>query len=315
MRNVLVFLLLALIVPSCKEVVGPEGLKSLLNIVDEPPGGNCQAGGQKVEVGTDKNRNNQLDVDEVESTKYICNGINGKSSLTKVLVEPKGAYCVFGGLKLLIGTDSNSNGTLEDVEAASTQYICNGNNGTDGKPTLFKIINEAPGTNCISGGYLVQSGIDTNGNNILDVSETQTTQYICNGYTPSSDKQVRIDFQFASILFTDSSNPGLITTIDQGIVRFNKGYYLNVDSIILVSDMWSNVSNNKCYVELYNITDNVTVSGSLIETSSTLPTYISSNDFKNNLPTKEITLGLRIRSESEGKTVGVFKASIIIYKH
>src|SRR5215831_15434241 len=115
MKNVLVILisLLILSIHSCKEVVGPEGLKSLLNVTTEPQGSNCEAGGQKIDVGIDKNKNDQLDPDEVESTKFICNGVNGKGSLTSVIAEPAGSNCALGGLKLTIGTDTNSNGILE----------------------------------------------------------------------------------------------------------------------------------------------------------------------------------------------------------
>jgi hypothetical protein len=68
--------------------------------------------------------------------------------------------------------------------------------------------------------------------------------------------------------------------------------------------------------KLFNVTDNVPISGSLLETNSTndITSYIFSTDIKSNFPSKEITLGLRIRSETEGNMVSVFRANLFIYK-
>ena len=44
----------------------------------------------------------------------------------------------------------------------------------------------APISNCLYGGITVTSGIDSNGNGVLDVSEVTSTQYVCNG-TPGAN--------------------------------------------------------------------------------------------------------------------------------
>ncbi len=39
----------------------------------------------------------------------------------------------------------------------------------------------APASACPNGGVTVQTGVDANGNGILDPSEVQSTRYVCNG--------------------------------------------------------------------------------------------------------------------------------------
>ncbi|MFB6341928.1 hypothetical protein ACE1ET_09400 [Saccharicrinis sp. FJH62] len=57
---------------------------------------------------------------------------------------------------------------------------CN-KSGLDGSNSLIDFKREPIGENCSSGGYKVSSGIDLNGNNILDDDEILTVEYICNG--------------------------------------------------------------------------------------------------------------------------------------
>ena len=60
-------------------------------------------------------------------------GPAGESSLVVVNVEPTGANCALGGLRVDTGLDSNNDGTLETVEIQHTAYVCTvGTSGTDG---------------------------------------------------------------------------------------------------------------------------------------------------------------------------------------
>lgn len=56
---------------------GIDGINSLTNITEVSASSVCEAGGFKIDVGLDKDRNNILDAGEIESTRYICNGIDG----------------------------------------------------------------------------------------------------------------------------------------------------------------------------------------------------------------------------------------------
>ena len=61
---------------------GANGLKSLVTIVTELPGIHCLTGGVIAKSGVDSNSNNVLDVPEVTSTTYICNGERGATGST-----------------------------------------------------------------------------------------------------------------------------------------------------------------------------------------------------------------------------------------
>ncbi len=53
---------------------GNNGYTSLVNVTMEPGGGNCSAGGFKIESGIDLNNNSVLDSIEVQDREYICHG-------------------------------------------------------------------------------------------------------------------------------------------------------------------------------------------------------------------------------------------------
>lgn len=53
---------------------GATGLNTMVTMTPEPLGTHCVAGGTRVNVGLDADGNGALDVEEVSSTTYICNG-------------------------------------------------------------------------------------------------------------------------------------------------------------------------------------------------------------------------------------------------
>jgi hypothetical protein len=54
---------------------GPSGPESLVSVKTEPPGKNCVAGGQRIDVGIDANGDGVLGQDEIQHTAYVCNGV------------------------------------------------------------------------------------------------------------------------------------------------------------------------------------------------------------------------------------------------
>lgn len=56
---------------------GIDGVNSLVKIVPEPEGSNCEVGGIRIESGLDQNNNGVLDTDEVQERRYVCNGTSG----------------------------------------------------------------------------------------------------------------------------------------------------------------------------------------------------------------------------------------------
>lgn len=57
---------------------GLDGESTLVDVVGEDPGENCLAGGVVVRTGDDGDGDGTLDPDEVEVTRYVCNGLDGE---------------------------------------------------------------------------------------------------------------------------------------------------------------------------------------------------------------------------------------------
>lgn len=105
---------------------GPEGPQSLVTATRFESNGDCAAGGIRLEVGTDDNRDGVLDGGEIESTSFLCNGSNGNAVLTDVTTVTSGDDCANGGYRLAIGFDVNGNDVLEESEIDNVSFICNG---------------------------------------------------------------------------------------------------------------------------------------------------------------------------------------------
>lgn len=144
-------------------------------------------------------------------------GLDASTSSGGILVSQStvstgDANCPFGGAELQEGVDTNGNGVLDPSEVTSVVFICNGATGAQGQQGLQGLPGEAgvqgpvgpqgpqglpgaPGaTNlvvqtslpvgngvCANGGVVVQSGLDLNGDLVLEPNEVLQTSYICNG--------------------------------------------------------------------------------------------------------------------------------------
>jgi hypothetical protein len=333
---------------------GSNGVNTLVNMLVENPGINCENGGLKIETGLDNNFNGILDGNEVQNTKYVCNGINGKNSLTTVIKEPKGASCENGGIKINSGLDLNKNGILEENEITSTAYVCNGTdgntnltrttiensggncgngglkveygldlnkdgvlddnevkyktyvcNGLNGNLSLVNITDEAKGGICGNGGIKIESGIDVNNNKILDNSEVQITKYVCNGNGGIVFVEVRVSLNTISTAYVNPISKG---------IRFDIRDFKDVKSVVFEASPYVANSNNYALLELYNITDGKAIVNSLIR-SNNLPSAVQnlqSNEILNELPQKEVQLGIKLRSEISGQFSEINNACLIL---
>lgn len=326
-------------------IQGFNGINSLINITDENAGNNCENGGLKIEIGLDNNSNEILENNEVQNTRYVCNGINGNNSLTTVITEPAGVNCENGGIKINSGLDINRNGDLEENEITSSAYVCNGIdgntsltkitnensgmncengglkidygldlnddselddnevqyttytcNGLNGDLSLINITDETEGTVCENGGIKIESGLDSNGNEFLDENEIQSTKYVCNGINGVINEEIRLNIE------TPANTNSTIPVIVSGIT-FNKSNFVNVGSIFFESDPYVGNNSNYALVELYNITDNVVITNTLIRTNNTfdLKENLTTENIFNDLPENEIVLGIRLSSEINGE--------------
>jgi hypothetical protein len=110
----------------CNGAAGSAGVNSLTAVASEPVGANCAGGGVKIAAGPDSNGNASLDVAEVVSTQYVCNGISATNSLIRTDNESAGANCAYGGTHISAGQDTNGNAALDPIEVAANAYACNG---------------------------------------------------------------------------------------------------------------------------------------------------------------------------------------------
>lgn len=171
---------------------GTDGLNSLIRTTTENAGPNCSIGGIRIDIGLDNNNNNILEAGEfIGSPLYVCDGIDGTDGVdgsdgrNLIVVTDTDVSCPNGGIEFTFGYDDDGNGTIDEV--LETSLICNGSNGNDGSDglnglnSIVRSTTENPGSNCVSGGRLIEVGIDDNRNNTLEAGEVDTFFYICNG--------------------------------------------------------------------------------------------------------------------------------------
>jgi len=130
----------------------------------------------------------------------LSQGKDGQDAIeTLVLSEGREAdmICTEGGNDIFIGTDTNQNGILDDVEITSTTKICHGKEGLsgpqgangdsgglgdNGTTSLVRMITIYAGNaTCLEGGLAIYSGIDENQNDYLDDEEFATVSELCDG--------------------------------------------------------------------------------------------------------------------------------------
>ncbi|GAO43843.1 hypothetical protein [Flavihumibacter petaseus] len=100
------------------------------------------------------------------------------------------------------------------------------------------------------------------------------------------------------------------------IERFNIDYYSGVDSVAF---SFSNILEplpGAGTVELFNLTDNVPVEGSLINIpANSGPTYFQSANLVRSFPHKDISLGFRLRAAKDGELIQMADGVLYIYSH
>jgi ELWxxDGT repeat protein len=116
------------------------------------------------------------------------------SPTSELLVRTEGrdadGLCAQGGSLIMIGADQNLNDYLDGSEITSTTTLCHGEQGPagysgSGTTGATSLINTAPiligNETCLAGGLNIQSGIDANENNVLELDEITTSEALCNG--------------------------------------------------------------------------------------------------------------------------------------
>ncbi|QDG53712.1 hypothetical protein FIV42_24090 [Persicimonas caeni] len=138
----------------CNGADGEDGTETLVEVTEEPAGDNCEAGGQRIDAGSDLDADGTLGDDEITTTTYVCNGIDGQdgadgtdgadgengadgadaaSLLTRVRpLTGDEDECSATGFMLEVGRDVDGDGELSEEEVESSSAVCHGTRGPAG---------------------------------------------------------------------------------------------------------------------------------------------------------------------------------------
>ncbi len=255
-----------------------------------------------------------------------CNKENpkGKNSLTELNTEPVGENCSSGGFKISSGIDINDNNILDIDEIQYEEYICNGNNGTNGSNSMINVIPEPSGSYCEFGGIKVESGLDENFNGLLDENEITTINYVCNGASGQNSGEIstiRIPFSLAYKWRYPENNWTL--DIEDGLIYgFNIADYPGFDSIAFIAQFHRGESTDSIWLRLFDYTASMGITNS--ELVSVIPDsqledpdlrVMKSGNFINSLLSGKRTIGIQFRKESAtGRSISIHNAEIILHK-
>ena len=101
--------------------------------------------------------------------------------------------------------------------------------GVNGKNSLVSLTSEPTGTNCVSGGSKIQSGLDGNSNNTIDPSEVTATSYACHGSQGSPGVAIN------SLVKSTSVSPG--ANCSNGGSKIESGLDDNGDNTLQASEV------------------------------------------------------------------------------
>jgi sulfatase modifying factor 1 len=188
---------------------GPNGALASFRTLLVGPSVACPTGGVRLETGVDADGNGALDDDEVREVSYLCNGYEGSlgavgatgstgatGATGPAASGPQGTTGPAGATGATGATGpTGANGSAVPGPTGATGPVgptgatgatggsVAGATGANGATTLTSSSTVAPGATCPLGGILVQAGIDSNRNGVLDPGEVTTSRIVCNGAT------------------------------------------------------------------------------------------------------------------------------------
>lgn len=171
----------------CSGRAGAAGRAALTRTEAVPRGGACAEGGVRVLAGLDADGDGTLATAEATHTTVLCHADAGRAAAAPLLAiagEAPGPACALGGTRISRGADLDGDGLLSDAEVTQTQTLCRGSAGATGtaaRPPLLAVATEPPGSACAMGGQRLASGVDADGNGVLDGAEVAATALVCQG--------------------------------------------------------------------------------------------------------------------------------------
>lgn len=188
---------------------------------------------------------------------------------------------------------------------------CDGDDGLPGISSLVVTAEEAPGSNCSSGGVRIDVGPDSNRNGVLDSVEIESTRFVCNGIDGASANLVRFPLLIMSGISATTTTPNMSAEW-QYLRKFRKGAFSAMQSAVLSAYIRCNEAGTTGTVDLYNLTDNVPIAGSEVSAADTDGVWVDSGNFWNNLPDKEIDIAIRMKSSVEESYVVSLQANLTL---
>ncbi|WP_162056254.1 hypothetical protein [Pontibacter pamirensis] len=118
---------------------------------------------------------------------------------------------------------------------------------------------------------------------------------------PVLDKEVRLVF-FSGHWSTNQTDFELLPDFTH-LIKFDKTNYSNLSSITIYASIATGSLDNTVEMELFNVTDSVSVNNTSLQASTTVTTVINyklvfSDNILNELPEKEIDLAIRLKSKN-----------------
>ncbi|WP_161888040.1 hypothetical protein [Pontibacter russatus] len=134
---------------------------------------------------------------------------------------------------------------------------------------------------------------------------------------PPLDKEVRLVFPF-DYWSTNKTDFDLLPEPTH-LIKFKKTNFSDLSSITLYASIATESLDNTVEVELFNVTDNVSVDNTSLQASTKITTMINyklvfTDNILNKLPEKEIDLAIRLKSYN-GKYVYVTSAFLLLQRH
>lgn len=138
--------------------------------------GDCGAvGGTRLDSGLDLDADGILEATEIDASRLVCNGEDARTTLVTVEDLPPGDPCSAGGRRIQTGVDEDSDQVLSAAEVQDEVFLCS--------PAVVRVevteLQPGDAPECPLGGRRIDSGLDLNGDQVLEASEVFDTAFTC----------------------------------------------------------------------------------------------------------------------------------------
>jgi hypothetical protein len=103
-------------------------------------------------------------------------------------------------------------------------------------------------------------------------------------------------------------------TLYHTMSRFNKAYYVNVDSVIFETLAGSFTDTTTCFVRLFNLTDRIPIDSSVVSVDGPGFKFVHTGNIFKYLPEKEIILGIQVRTNNIGREIYSNQFALYLYR-